>query len=120
MEKEIYPTLISIAMCPQIPQITDSKIFFHQLTAGRKYELTNKEYHILTDPDDPQMFIFYQYLIYTIYRRKIPHTIYHYKYVNSMITQLENRAKKLEKKELEQKKEKQKTKKLEKKNNQSF
>ncbi len=106
MEKEIIPTFISIAICPQIPQITASKVFFHQLTGGKKYALTKKEYHILTDPDDAQMFIFYQYLIYIIYRRKIPHTSYHFKYVRNMLTQIENRVKKLEKQE------KEKTKKL--------
>lgn len=113
MEKEIIPTFISIAICPQTPKMTDSKVFFHMLTGGKKYALTKKEYEILTDPDDPQMFIFYQYLIYTIYRRMIPHTPYHFKYVRNMLTQIENRVKKMEKQEQE---EKQKTKKLTKNN----
>ncbi len=104
MEREIIPTFISIAICPQISKMTVSKIFFHRLTAGRKYALTKKEYQILTDPEDAQMFIFYQYLKYIIYRRKIPCTSYHFKYMNCMLTQIENRVKKIETEEQKVKK----------------
>lgn len=99
---EIMPTFYSNAICPQIPQITDSKIFFHILTGGRKYALNEKEYEILMNPYDAQMVIFYQYLSYIIYRQKIPCTPYHFRYVGNMLTQIENQCKKQEQEKVKQ------------------
>lgn len=99
---EVMPNFYSNAMCPQISKMTESKIFFHILTGGRKYALNEQEYEILSNPDDAQMVIFYQYLSYIIYRRKIPCTPYHFKYVGNMITQIENRCKKQEREKVKQ------------------
>lgn len=101
---EIMPTMYANAICPQIPKMTPSKQFFYQMTGGKKYQLNEMEYQILTDPNDGQMFIFYQYILYIIYSRKFPCTPYHFKYVTTMLNQIESKAKKMQ--------EHQKTKKL--------
>ena len=98
---EFVPTFFSSFICPNITKMTTGKLFFYQMTGQKKYALSKSEYEILTDPYDVQMVIFYQYLLYIIYRRQIPCTAYHFKYMKDMLNILE-------------KKQKDKTKKLEK------
>lgn len=94
---EENPNYFTCAICPNISKMTVSKIFFYQITGGKKYALTKQEYKILTNPNDIQMVIFHQYLLYIIYRRVIPYSIYHFQYINMMLKQIENRQKRLQK-----------------------
>ncbi len=72
-------------------------MFFYRLTGYQKYGFTKEEYQILTDPYNLQMVIFYQYLLYIIYRRQIPCTIAHFQYVNEMLEKIEKKEKQLTK-----------------------
>lgn len=109
---EFIPTIYSNAICPQVSKLTPGKLFFYQLTGGRKYALSKSEYKILTNPDDLWMLSFYQYLIYLIDARVIPCTVHHFKYVGNMLGQIESKDKKIKKEEKKQ--EEEKTKKLKK------
>ncbi len=112
---EILSTSITNAICSDTLNITGGKLFFHRITGGIKYALTKEEYQILTNVEDLQMFIFYQYLIYIIYRGTFPDIPYHFKYVKRMLSYIETKRKQVEqqnKKDVNKEKEKKDEKKL--------
>ena len=84
-------------MCSPTKEASMYNYFFYQLTGYQKYAFTKEEYQILTNPNDVQMVIFYQYLLYIIYRRRIPCTPSHFKYMKNMLEKIENTVKAKEK-----------------------
>lgn len=93
MERGLYGSII----CPLTKEAVLNNYFFYQLTGYKKYALTLEEYQVLTDPNNIQMVIFYQYLLYIIYRRCIPCTPSHFQYMTNMLEKVESITKKKEK-----------------------
>lgn len=98
MKKALPTNYYDRVICSCVGKHTIDKNFFYQLSGQRKTTLTQEELAILKNFDDPEMFLFYCYLIYVIYLRMIPNTRNHFKYMNTMLNKIESKKKNLKKK----------------------